>query len=237
MKMANKMFLFRINGMCFYYLLIAAVVSESYSANANQDDVTITAGGGYWNLTLGGSVAWEETGSGSMRFVIQSVTSGYVAMAISRDSLMGDDDCYICMVGGATSRGLVWKTAYLPPHQTPVDVKTKEKYHYKIRFVNGVITCSFIRPYDVTKRINGTMTTWDLNNGKFNLLFARGYVTDGSMVYHSGDRERTMKSIKFVKSSDYYVTTASMSSTTSSGSFNSLELWLMSLALLLAMLI
>ncbi|XP_078492135.1 ferric-chelate reductase 1-like [Ciona intestinalis] len=202
-----------------------------------QDDVTITAVGGYWNLTLGGSVAWEETGSGLMRFVIQSVTSGYVAMAISRDSFMGDDDCYICMVGSATSRGLVWKTAYLPSHQTPVDVETKEKYRYKIRFVNGVMTCSFIRPYDVTKRINGTMTTWDLNNGKFNLLFARGDVTNGSIVYHNGDREQTMTSIQFVKSSDYFVTTTSMTSTTSSGSFNSLKFWILSLAFLLTILI
>uniref|UniRef100_H2YVL8 DOMON domain-containing protein n=1 Tax=Ciona savignyi TaxID=51511 RepID=H2YVL8_CIOSA len=120
-------------------------------------------------------------------------------MAISRDNLMGDDDCYICLLQKSTGgRMLKFKSTYLPKRQPPIEIAKTARYQYKSKLANGIMTCSFVRPYDVgIMNINGTMANWNLNQNKFHLIFAKGEVNNTTIVYHNANRDVTRIPINF----------------------------------------
>jgi len=60
------------------------------------------------------------------------------------------------------------------------------------------MSCTFLRPYSVTKKVDGKPVTWDISTTKYNLLFAEGQVTDdGNVTYHDKNKNATQQPINF----------------------------------------
>ena len=60
------------------------------------------------------------------------------------------------------------------------------------------MSCAFLRPYSVTKEVDGKSVTWDISTTKYNLLFAEGPVTDdGDVTYHDKNKNATQQPINF----------------------------------------
>jgi len=60
------------------------------------------------------------------------------------------------------------------------------------------MSCTFLRPYSVTKKVDGKPVTWDISTTKYNILFAEGQVTDdGNVTYHDKNKNATLQPINF----------------------------------------
>jgi len=60
------------------------------------------------------------------------------------------------------------------------------------------MSCTFLRPYSVTKKVDGKPVTWDISTTKYNILFAEGQVTDdGNVTYHDKNKNATQQPINF----------------------------------------
>ncbi|XP_078491413.1 putative ferric-chelate reductase 1 isoform X2 [Ciona intestinalis] len=142
-------------------------------------------------------ITWVKLGKTSFEFNVTGPATGYVAMAISRDQLMGpDDDVYLCGRTAPTSATLRARTGYLVARGPPVltaDIRSN------MALVTNRLTCQFVRHNNVTKYINNVTTTWDLNKNKFYLLYAAGEInTAGGPSYHNTHRLASSYLIDFM---------------------------------------
>ncbi|XP_020855419.1 putative ferric-chelate reductase 1 isoform X2 [Phascolarctos cinereus] len=78
----------------------------------------------------------------SFRFEMSSLSDGYVSIGFSSDTLMGDDDVYICMLN-ETGQVIV-QYAYATGRTRPDIKPLGEVRNIETSFNNGVIKCSFI---------------------------------------------------------------------------------------------
>nr|XP_018669582.1 uncharacterized protein LOC100186472 isoform X2 [Ciona intestinalis] len=172
-----------------------------------QVGLRATPNGGVWTATMNDVITWIKLGKTSFEFNVTGPATGYVAMAISRDKLMGpDDDVYLCGRTAPTSATLRTRTGYLNARGPPVltaDIQSN------VALVANRLTCQFVRHNNVTKYINNVTTTWDLNKNKFYLLYAAGEVnTAGEPSYHDEHRFASSYLIDFVNGTVDATTTA-----------------------------
>jgi len=63
-------------------------------------------------------------------------------------------------------------------------------------------TCSFLRPFNVTKNVAGNEVAWTIETANYYLLYAEGYVhQDGSLYIHS-QRTSTPTSFNLLSRND-----------------------------------
>nr|XP_002130811.1 uncharacterized protein LOC100184171 [Ciona intestinalis] len=195
----------------------------------SQEDVislTATGNGRTWIPTANcepvcRNVTWERIGN-MVKFTIVGGSAGYIAVAISSDTNMGPaDDSYVCSRATPTSENLSLSSSYLTGHGPPVVVgPVSAENVVSTAIVNGEMECSFFRALGVTKTVETTPATWNIQTTNFNLLYAEGnLLADGSLTYHT-HRFHTSQAFTLLPPQEPEETTAASTTTTMSPDIN-----------------
>uniref|UniRef100_A0A8C6UXG8 Ferric-chelate reductase 1a n=1 Tax=Neogobius melanostomus TaxID=47308 RepID=A0A8C6UXG8_9GOBI len=114
----------------------------------------------------------------SVAFELSATSDGYVALALSRDTWMGDDDLYQCV----SADGRVSVEAAILTGRTHPEEQTQSGLHsVSWRMADGVIQCRFSR---AVKPTNQESERFDLNQAYF-LFVASGPAHRGQIGKHS----------------------------------------------------
>ncbi|XP_076803681.1 uncharacterized protein LOC143447456 [Clavelina lepadiformis] len=142
----------------------------------------------YTNLELPATESEDLLGTPTVvRFTIRGSDVGWIGLGISRDTLMGDDNAYICArksPGSDTIKVISAELVGQAPPEGLIPLSSSDVIDTRI--VGNVMECTFEVPLSVTKNVSGVPLTWDISKENFNLFYAEGDVLpDGNLFYHS----------------------------------------------------
>ncbi|XP_043941782.1 putative ferric-chelate reductase 1 isoform X2 [Protopterus annectens] len=115
------------------------------------------------------------TGTFGLKFELSGKSSGYIAVGLSDDKIMGADDIYCCGVG--TNGKVQVQHAVSSGKTTPTTLPVDNIEIIASSFTDGVIKCSFIRRYQISTQQRAAT---DL----FYVFFATGPFSGDQMGFH-----------------------------------------------------
>ncbi|XP_056675101.1 putative ferric-chelate reductase 1 isoform X1 [Monodelphis domestica] len=118
----------------------------------------------------------EFLGNQSFRCEMSGLSAGYVAIGFSTDTLMGNDDVYICLLNdnGEVVVQYGYTTGRRPPTINPLG----EVRNIETSFINGVIKCSFITSNPISIEQNNS-------DNLYYIFLALGPTQNGSIRKHT----------------------------------------------------
>ncbi|KAM9001384.1 putative ferric-chelate reductase 1 isoform 2-T2 [Sarcophilus harrisii] len=118
----------------------------------------------------------ELLNDGSFRFEMSGLSDGYIAIGFSSDTLMGNDDVYICLIN--TTEQVEVQYASTTGRSPPTIKDLGKVKNIETSFNNGVIKCSFVtsNPISVEQSDSDSL---------YYVFLALGPVQDGHIRKHT----------------------------------------------------
>ncbi|XP_033117858.1 uncharacterized protein LOC117117609 [Anneissia japonica] len=125
----------------------------------------------------------ETSDRKSFKFNLRGKTDGFVAIGLSRDKILGNDDMVACVLNGSNVEVRHIYGEYSKMHTNELDAgATVSKASYDAE--HGIIHCVFTR-----KKILKYVPQYFNTKRKWYLIFARGSVKNGTPLLHVGPQK------------------------------------------------